>query len=442
LSFRYFKNNHTIFQSRYAFLKGISGTTFIILAGKGFSYLFQLTLTYKFGALVAGIFTIWFTSINILSFLSRWGLDVLAVQLIPKYKSSLNKQWFIVNSIATLSLKITSGLIIIWLIVSPWVATNFFHNPSLVIPFKYSAILLIPFNFLFLSAGIHRGFNSYYSFAFIQHFLLHFFSFTFLIIGIRVLFSETSFLSPINAFAAGIVLTAIIGVGLLFHQFPRGVSIQPTNDNLFKSGIPFALSNIAFFLLNWMDVLLVAYFLTEVDVGIFNLIMRVALIVSLPILGINSVLGPRISDAFFSKSTQRLKKLFFFSCFTGTLTSLPIYIGLWISHPLILNYFGSEFNSAATPFLILAAAQFFHSATGSAGLSLQMMNHAKDFQNILFIVVIIKLVCGTFLISEYGLYGATLNVLIAVIIWKTATCITLINRYKSFCKKVEVSENG
>ena len=65
-----------------------------------------------------------------------------------------------------------------------------------------------------------------------------------------------------------------------------------------------------------MDVLLIAYFLTEVDVGIFNLIMRVALVVSLPILGINSVLGPRISDAFFSKSAQRLKYNILFTAFS------------------------------------------------------------------------------------------------------------------------------
>jgi O-antigen/teichoic acid export membrane protein len=79
----------------------------------------------------------------------------------------------------------------------------------------------------------------------------------------------------------------------------------------------------------------------------------------------------------------------------------------------------------------LAGSQFIHAATGSAGLSLQMINRAKDFQHILTVSVIIKLILGMILIPAYGLLGAALNVFIITIIWKSTTWFILIKRLKA-----------
>ena len=48
------------------YLIGVGGTMIFIIGGKGLSYLFQITMTYQYGASVAGIFTLWFLSINIM----------------------------------------------------------------------------------------------------------------------------------------------------------------------------------------------------------------------------------------------------------------------------------------------------------------------------------------------------------------------------------------
>ncbi len=437
--------NKTTSEQQYGFSRpelnyiiGVGGTMIFIIAGKGFSYLFQLMLTYKFGAAVAGIFTIWFTCTHILSFLSRWGLDVLVVQLIPKYKTNEGKQWYTIRSVLIQALKTTIISAVIWFIFHSWIANNIFNNSILIFPLFTSVFIILPFNFLFISSGILRGFKKYYHFAFIQHFLLHLFSFTILFLGSQFFFQNTSDHFPIFAFGAGITISAIVGFIFIINKYPSYTPLIATDDKILKLGTPFALSNLAFFLLSWMDALLIGIFFTEEIVGMFNLILRIAMVISLPVLGINSISGPRISDAYFSKSLARLKNNILFTVLIGFTTSIPLFIGVFLFHEKILGIFGPEFSVCVVPLLILASSQFIHAATGSAGLSLQMIDRAKDFQHILTVSVILKLILGVILIPTYGLLGAAFNVLIITVIWKSTTWVILAKRYRTIKTKMGV----
>ncbi|MBT3179642.1 MAG: oligosaccharide flippase family protein [Candidatus Marinimicrobia bacterium] len=414
------------------YLIGVGGTMIFIIGGKGLSYLFQITMTYQYGASVAGIFTLWFLSINIMSFLSRWGLDVLSVQLIPKYQGQPGKQWYTIKSILVLS-SITSLLFSgFWFLIHPWVAKTIFNNASLATPFFYSIFILFPFNFLFLFGGVLRGFKQFYSFAFVQHFFLHLVALIALFVGNNYLNQSINLQFPIYAFSIGIVGSTLAGIILVYKQYPNGIIIEKTDDKILKAGTPFALSNLSYFLLSWMDALLIGIFLNNESVGIFNLILRIAMIISLPILGINSVSGPKISSAFFSRSASKLKKNILVTVAVGFSTALPLSLIIILFREKILTLFGPEFGMASLPLLILAISQFFHSSTGSAGLSLQMMNRARDFQNILIGAVLLKLCLGTFLIPNFGLTGAAINVMIVTLFWKSTTWLILIKRFKTF----------
>ena len=420
------------------YILGVGGTMVFIIAGKGFSYLFQLTLTYKFGAAIAGIFTLWFTCINILSFISRWGLDVLSVQLIPKYKYSPAKQWFTIKSVVSIAIKTSVISSVIWLIVHSWIAENVFHNSSLVTPFFYCVFILFSFNILYLSGGILRGFKQFYSFAFIQHFFLHFIAFIILYFGESILNLETFSHFGIFSFAGGISISAFAGVFLVYKCYPKGILPKKTNDKILRAGTPFAFSNLSYFLISWMDALLIGFFLDNESVGIFNLILRIAMIISLPVLGINSVSGPRISDAFFSKSISKLKNSLLFTVRVGFSTAIPLALIILFFRTNVLALFGTEFESAVIPLTILAVSQFFHAVTGSAGLALQMMNRARDLQNILIVAVLLKLVLGAFLIPKYGITGATINVMFVTLFWKITTWVMLIKRYNAFKTSITV----
>ena len=432
---------HPLSKAGLNYIIGVGGTMVFIIAGKGISYFFQLMLTYKYGAAVAGIFTIWFTCTHIFSFLSRWGMDVLVVQLIPKYKTNVGKQWFTIRAIITQALKTTVISAGVWYLIHAWVANYIFDNSTLVFPFFISVFLILPFNFLFLSSGILRGFKKFYHFAFIQHFLLHFFSFIILFIGSQFYLQSTSIHFPIFAFGAGMTISAIVGLIFIYFKYPSSIPLTPTEDKILKLGTPFALSNLAYFLLSWMDALLIGIFLTEEIVGMFNLILRIAMVISLPVLGINSISGPRISDAYFSKKLTRLKKNIFLTVIIGLSTSIPIFAGILLFHVKILGIFGPEFAVCAVPLLILAGSQFIHAATGSAGLSLQMIDRAKDFQHILTGSVILKLILGIILIPTYGLLGAALNMFIITIIWKSTTWFMLIKRFKAISTSFRAETN-
>ena len=165
------------------------------------------------------------------------------------------------------------------------------------------------------------------------------------------------------------------------------------------------------------------------------------MVISLPVLGINSISGPRISDAYFSKALARLKKNIILTVIIGLITSIPIFAGILLFHEKILGTFGPEFAVCAVPLLILAGSQFIHAATGSAGLSLQMIDRAKDFQCILTGSVILKLILGIILIPAYGLLGAALNVFIITIIWKSTTWFMLIKRFKAISTSFRAETN-
>ena len=430
--------NKTTSKKQYGFSRpelnyiiGVVGTMVFIIAGKGFSYLFQLSLTYSFGTAIAGIFTLWFTSLHIASFLSKWGLDMLAVQLIPKYKADLDQQLAMVRALVKSAAISTLIFLGAWLLSYEWVAKSVLQNPDLKTPFAIILLIIIPMNTIFLVAGFLRGFGHVFSCSSIQYFSLPFTSFISLYVANKLL-GFTNPLTPIIAFSFGIGISSLAAIWIGWNKGIYRSSSSQLSQKLFSSGTPFALSNLAFFLISWMDTLFIGYYLNNESVGVFNLILRVAMIISLPVMGINSVIGPRISDSYFSKQYGQLIKNIKYTIFTGAGTALPILGGILLFQGKILSIFGPEFSEAAAPFIILASAHFIYAASGSAGLSLQMIERAKDFQYILGSAVLLKVFLAIFLIPKFGLIGTTIGILITTVYWQSITWFILTRRLKKF----------
>lgn len=407
-----------------------------ITLGKGFSYLFQLSLTYTYGAAAAGIFTLWFTTLHIASFLSRWGLDILVVQLIPKYKNNPKYYQSIVKQMVKSVTIFTLVFMAFWYVGYEWFSELLSGSSDLTKSFQLILVILLPMNILFLFAGILRGFGYVFSFSSIQHFSLPFLSFVLLFLAIKI-FGYSNTLTPVVAFTIGIGLSSLMAIFLVMKKVTLQKSNSQISDNIFSIATPFALSNLALFLISWMDTLFIGYYLTPEDVGIFNLILRVSKIISLPMMGINSVIGPQISSAYYSNQFSTLIKNIRYSIITGAGSSAPIFGGILLFQNQILSFFGPEFSEAVLPFIILAAAHFIHTATGSAGLSLQMMGHAKEFQYILGSAVFLKVILAMILIPSFGVIGATTSILITTVYWKSTTWFILSKRLKSYKKSME-----
>ncbi len=363
---------------------------------------------------------------------------MLAVQLIPKYKNNPEYHQSIVQKLVKTVTMFTMVFLAFWLVGHTWFVDILSGASDLTRAFQLILVILLPMNILFLSAGILRGFGYVFSFSSIQHFSLPFTSFLTLILAKEV-FGFTDSLTPVIAFTIGIGLSSLMAIFLIWRKRILQKPDSQISENIFSIATPFALSNLAFFLISWMDTLFIGYYLTNEDVGIFNLILRVAMIISLPMMGINSVIGPRISSAFFSNQYSSLIKNIQYSIVTGAGSSAPIFGGILLFQNQILSFFGPEFSEAYISFILLATAHFLHAASGSAGLSLQMMSRAKDFQYILGSAVLFKVILAMILIPAYGLIGATISILMTTVYWKSTTWFILSKRLRSYKKSVEDS---
>lgn len=170
--------------------------------------------------------------------------------------------------------------------------------------------------------------------------------------------------------------------------------------------LPLIFSTVLSFLLLWVDTLLLGYFRSAEEVGLYSIAFRVAILGTLVLSSFNTMFSPFISDLYNRREIKRLGILFSFVTKWVLTCSLPIFIIVILFADQALSIFGERFVIVSSSLIILAIGQFINSSTGPvAGMVLMSGRAYLDLTNNFFAMALNVVLCLV-LIPRFGIIGA------------------------------------
>jgi len=223
------------------------------------------------------------------------------------------------------------------------------------------------------------------------------------------------------AFLLSVTLGMFMSFYYLKKAFPpffmkKIVSIYETQKLLHFSW-PLFLVGFFYLIILWVNTLLIGYFLSSDDVGIFGAAHSVGMLGLVVVNAFVSIFAPVISDLSNKEEYEKLKSLFkVVTKWTFTL-SLPIFVlMIYFARDILHATYGEVFEQGAHALMILSLAFLINSIMGSAGILTAMSGKPKiEFFN-LGAVLIVNVVLSIVLIPIYGILGAAYSTLCSFVL--------------------------
>lgn len=202
-----------------------------------------------------------------------------------------------------------------------------------------------------------------------------------------------------------------IGAMILWKTRPREVTATSTttyeNRAWLMSAIPLALIAGMSQIMKQTDIVMLGFFTTPEDVGIYRVAVQGATIVTFALSAVNTIAGPYFARFHSQKDQRRIQILASTTALAIMFISLPILLGIIAyGEPIISLVFGTDYNHAALPLSILATAQLVNALTASSSALLMMTGHERETATIMMAIAVLNIVLNLLLIPSYGISGA------------------------------------
>lgn len=231
-------------------------------------------------------------------------------------------------------------------------------------------------------------------------------------ISALILFEKLNLISALFSYVIALTSCFALSLALLRAIRPANYkNLQTLNHNKrwIRSLTPFSAIVLVSYLNTELFIPLLGLFNTDEQVAFFRVALTLALVVSLPLTLVESVIHPHVSRLYLHRNGYQLKRLIFLSGISSFLLSLPLVIIFAIfGNDLISLLYGSGFEGAYLPMLLLSVGLSIMNLIGPSMLLL----HATEFEHDAFIVSLVSLfiivTLSLIVIPAYGALGAAI----------------------------------
>ena len=228
----------------------------------------------------------------------------------------------------------------------------------------------------------------------------------------------------IEVFLGGFLLLFIattIQTTALFKKFKDKTSKdnQFSYTQIFKRSYPMALSAVAYFIMQSVDIIILSAYEGYDKVAYYSIAVKLATVTALALMSVNIVVAPKIAEIYNNNDHGKLNKLIKDSSRIIFSISIPILAILFVFSELMLSFFGENYVLAKDALSILLAAQFFSSICGPGAIYLNMTGKQQKLNKILIAGLFINVILNFVLIPSYGIEGAAIATLISMLFWNS-----------------------
>ncbi|MEN8886944.1 MAG: flippase [Winogradskyella sp.] len=390
---------------------------FLIFRLLGFliAYGFSFYVIKKFGEEVYGYVALGLTLFSILVVFGKMGFDIHLTKKFSAYDNrGVGFSFYYLSIAIALSFSIIVSAILYFF--AEQIATTVFDKPEFTDYLKWT-VLSVPFwTVILINSGVLRGIKKNGLFSFINFFSR--FAVTLIVIFCLASFSlgEGSFIMKSHFYA--IVIIFVFSCLVLFRLKKADVNVKKVENvkHYVLETLPLMSSTYFYVLLLWSDKIILGIFETEVNIGVYDIVTKMAVVITFTYEAINSILAPKISDAYHKNDLLLVQKNVKFSVRTSFVTGLLISVCILVFHGFVLEFLGEVYLTGVYALMILCLGKILISMFGPVSDILQMTGHQKVYSRIMFLTLIINLVLNYFLIKQMGINGAAIATSLAFFI--------------------------
>ena len=420
-------------------------STFIIFAGFGFGALNLIVLQkWLLTSAQWGLTRVITEASVLMANFATLGTPAVAAKFLPFYKKYLppekNDLPFITTTIFLFGLIIT---MLMMLVFQPAIIKIFGKNNPLFEPYYFALLLFVGFQSVYVFMEVHAWFAGKTILANLLKELL--FRLLTTVCLLLIAFKVVKFDGFMKLFACIYLPAAFIIVWQIrsIGSFPIYTKLSSVTRRLkykmFTLGrfVFFtSLSNIAFVV---CDTLFLASMYNFSQAGIYAIAQYFSQVLEVPMRSMQASAVPLISEYWRAKNKGGLNSIYKKSCINLLVAGMGLGGLILVNLHNLERYFGPEYAIMITPLAILVVSRWINLGTGLNSVIIQLSTLWRfDFASTL-IYSIIGIPLNFFLIKSYGMIGAAIANVIAMLFYNS---LRLLFIWKKFVLKPFSWKNG
>lgn len=227
---------------------------------------------------------------------------------------------------------------------------------------------------------------------------------------------------PLNASGALAiqVLVAAIAVGISLSWVRKAIPMQsrtgePVRIAWLGTAIPLLLVELLRQLDGAYGMILVAWFATAEELGIFRVALSCAVVVGLPVSIFHIIQAPAVSKHYKFGETAQLQEILSITSAWVVALVAPITLAAWlIGRPAIVVVFGESYADAWLPLFILCLAQLAYGYFGMGPVMVAMCEGERQLIKIYLVSVGLGLAAALPLVRAFGASGAAAATIVSI----------------------------
>lgn len=235
------------------------------------------------------------------------------------------------------------------------------------------------------------------------------------IFGAYLVNKEWGLIALVYSFILGIVIKYI--VALYKRVPPIGKPSIDHAQSLIHFGKYYIFSDLTRYFYNWLDIILIGYFLTATAVGQYEVSWRLAGVTILLSRAIGTAVFPQISSYDAQNEAEKVRTLTSNALTYTVLIIIPAFFAtMLLSEQLLTVLFGSEYNVASSVLIVLIFGRIFQGGLIILERATQGINKPEISAKINSVSIMMNFILNIVLIYWFGIIGAAIATTFSYII--------------------------
>ncbi len=344
-------------------------------------------------------------------------------------KNDNSKMKGVIFSSLKLSIPVSVLVSIALYTYSDFISINLFEKPTLSPLLKIVSFGIVPYMVYIMSLSALIGLKKIEGVVISRNITE---STIRLIATIVLIYLGYGILGAAAAYILAFVFSAIVSLYFLEKNFPflrTKISAEGLEKELLNYSLPLLMGGVVVQMLSWVDILMIGYFRTASEVGIYSTAVPTAALLLFIPSSLSTLFLPVITAAYAKNRTEDIKRVYLRVTKLTVVANLPIVlIMMFFSQDILGFFFGGVYSKGALPLTILALGYFVSSAVTASNAILNMTKNTKSLMAVAIISTAVNVALNCFLIPLYGINGAAVSASIAMTLSGILVCLSA---YKS-----------
>jgi len=182
---------------------------------------------------------------------------------------------------------------------------------------------------------------------------------------------------------------------------------------MMRYGLVMSVASLSSLGLRYIDTIFVGKFLDLTKVAIYSVAALIPTIIEVPLLALEKIAGPKISDALARKNNVEIKKIYYDSSLYLFLLGGLLFVGININIHDLFKILPGDYSMGVNVVFMISLSTMFNMATGINNSVIYNSEYYRWGVGLLYLLIILTIVTNILFIPVFGLEGAALATMIS-----------------------------